>query len=89
MVRQWQDIFYDKRHSATTMDNPSFKSLADGMGIKGIRCERAGDLKVKMREFLAYNSGPVLLDALCSKDEHVYPMVPAGKPLDQMVLGPP
>lgn len=89
MVRQWQDLFYDKRYSATNMDNPSFKSLAMGMGVKGIRCEHASDLKGAMAEFLAYNDGPVVLDAVCSKDEHVYPMVPSGKPLDQMVLAPP
>lgn len=88
MVRQWQDLFYDKRYSATNMDNPSFKEMADGMGVKGIRCDYAADLPEKMAEFLAYK-GPVVLEAMCSKDEHVYPMVPAGKPLDEMVLGPP
>ena len=75
MVRQWQDLFYDKRHSATDMKNPSFKGLAEGMGAKGLQITKASELESVMAEFIAYNDGPVVLDAICAKQQHVYPMV--------------
>ena len=78
MVRQWQDLFYDKRHSATDMKNPSFKGLAEGMGAKGLQITKASELESVMAEFIAYNDGPVVLDAICAKQQHVYPMVRVG-----------
>jgi acetolactate synthase-1/2/3 large subunit len=56
--------------------------------VKGMRVERAADLPRVMQEFLAYDDGPVLLEAVVDEDEHVYPMVPGGKALDEMVLAP-
>ena len=75
MVRQWQDLFYDKRHSATDMSNPSFKGLAEGMGAKGLQIRTADELEDVMAEFIGYKDGPVVLDAICEKQQHVYPMV--------------
>ena len=56
-------------------------------GCHGIRVERSADLPAAMSEFLAHE-GPVVMDAYCEKDEHVYPMVPAGAALHEMVLQP-
>ncbi|KAJ3391104.1 Acetolactate synthase, mitochondrial [Entophlyctis sp. JEL0112] len=81
MVKQWQDLFYEKRYSGTVMQNPDFVKLAESMGCKGLRAETMEELPAVMAEFLAAE-GPVLLD------EHVYPMVPAGKALHEMELGP-
>ncbi|ORZ41721.1 Thiamin diphosphate-binding protein [Catenaria anguillulae PL171] len=89
MVRQWQDLFYDQRYAGTEMCNPDFVKLAEAFGVKGLRAETPEELDAKMDEFLKYNDGPVLLEARVCKKEHVYPMVPAGKALDEMVLGPP
>lgn len=86
MVKQWQDLFYEERYSGTPMKNPCFANLAEAMGAKGLRLEKDVDLERVMKEFIEYD-GPVVLDAVCEKDEHVYPMVPAGKALDEMVLG--
>ena len=86
MVKQWQDLFYEERYSGTVMVNPCFKELAEAMGAKGLKLEKETDIPAVMKEFIEYDGGPVVLDAVCEKDEHVYPMVPAGKALDEMVL---
>ena len=87
MVKQWQDLFYEERYSGTKMVNPCFKELAEAMGAKGLRLDREADIESVIKEFIEFSDGPVVLDAVCEKDEHVYPMVPAGKALDEMVLG--
>ena len=86
MVKQWQDKFYEGRYSHTEMHNPNFVALADAMNCKGFRCSKAADLPRVMSEFLAHE-GPAVLDALVEKHEHVYPMLPAGKSVDDMILG--
>lgn len=86
MVKQWQDLFYKERYSHTTMHNPDFKKLAEAMNCTGIRCEKKEDLEGKMGEFLACE-GPVAMEVVVEKHEHVYPMVPAGKALHEMELG--
>ncbi|KAH9255334.1 acetolactate synthase, large subunit, biosynthetic type [Batrachochytrium salamandrivorans] len=88
MVKQWQDLFYEERYSGTTMVNPDFAKLADAMGCKGIRLDRAEDLESKMKEFLDY-PGPVVMDAQVLKETHLFPMVPAGKALHEMVFEAP
>uniref|UniRef100_A0A7S3Z001 Acetolactate synthase n=1 Tax=Lotharella globosa TaxID=91324 RepID=A0A7S3Z001_9EUKA len=88
MVKQWQDLFYDERYSATRMTNPDFVKMAEAFHVKGLRCSTQEELPEKMKEFLEYNDGPVVMEVLVDKKEHVYPMVPAGKSLDEMVLGP-
>ena len=87
MVKQWQDLFYQERYSHTEMHNPDFVALAEAMHIKGFRCTKKADLPGVMEEFLDHD-GPAVLDCLVEKHEHVYPMLPAGKTVDDMVLGP-
>lgn len=86
MVKQWQDLFYQERYSHTEMHNPNFVALADAMNCKGFRCTKLADLPTVMEQFLTHD-GPAVLDAVVEKHEHVYPMVPAGKSVDEMVLG--
>jgi len=88
MVKQWQDLFYDERYSGTPMVNPDFAVLAKAMGVHGIRLDRPEDIESKMAEFLNHD-GPVIMDAQVTKETHVFPMVPAGRALDEMVYGPP
>ncbi|EIW84719.1 acetolactate synthase [Coniophora puteana RWD-64-598 SS2] len=89
MVLQWQDLFYDARYSHTRMVNPDFGMLARAMGVHAIRVETAEELPAKMREFLEWDgSRPVLMECLVETNEHVYPMVPAGKALHEQVLHP-
>lgn len=87
MVKQWQDLFYDQRYSGTQMFNPDWVKLADAMRCKGMRVTTEADLPKVMADFLAHD-GPVLLEAVVCKEEHVYPMVPAGRGLHEMVMGP-
>ena len=87
MVKQWQDLFYDERHSGTPMHNPCFANLADAMGCTGLKLEKPEDIPDVITKFLECE-GPVVLDAIVQKEEHVYPMVPAGKALHDMVYGP-
>ncbi|KAJ7590529.1 thiamine diphosphate-binding protein [Mycena floridula] len=89
MVLQWQDLFYEARYSHTRMTNPDFVLLAEAMGVHAIRCETAADLPAKMKEFLEYDgSKPILMECLVERNEHVFPMVPAGKALHEQFLHP-
>jgi len=87
MVKQWQDLFYSKRYASTRMHNPDFVKLAEAMGVTGLRVNSYEELPAVIERFLACK-GPVLLDAVVCKEEHVYPMVPAGKGLHEMVVPP-
>ncbi|KAJ8453725.1 hypothetical protein ONZ45_g19594 [Pleurotus djamor] len=71
------------------MTNPNFVMLANAMGVHAIRCTSAEELPAKMKEFLEYDgSKPVLMECLVEKNEHVFPMVPAGKALHEQILHP-
>jgi acetolactate synthase-1/2/3 large subunit len=86
MVKQWQDLFYGRRYSQTVMKNPNFAKLAEACGIRGIRCEHKADVEKTVKEMLTHK-GPVVVDFFVEPNEHVYPMVPAGKGLHEMELG--
>jgi acetolactate synthase-1/2/3 large subunit len=89
MVLQWQDLFYKQRYSHTRMTNPDFIKLAEAMGVKALRCHTAAELPEKMAEFLAYDGAkPILMECLVANNEHVFPMVPAGKALHEQILHP-
>ncbi len=83
MVRQWQDLFYEKRYSGTEMKNPDFVKFAESMGCKGLRATTRQELKEQMKIFLETNE-PVILDCVVDKNEHVYPMVPSGMGLHEV-----
>ena len=87
MVKQWQDLFYEERYSHTEMHNPDFVKLIEAMHCKAWRVTKQADLPAVMKEFIAHD-GPAVLECLVEKHEHVYPMMPAGKTVDDMVLGP-
>jgi acetolactate synthase-1/2/3 large subunit len=86
MVKQWQDLFYQRRYSQTAMKNPNFAAMAEAFGIKGIRCDRKEDVPKTVDQMLSH-PGPVLVDFFVEPNEHVYPMVPSGKGLHEMELG--
>ena len=85
MVKQWQDLFYERRYSHTAMKNPNFAALAEAYGIRGIRCEKKEDVAKTVEEMLNH-PGPVVVDFYVERNEHVYPMVPSGKGLHEMEL---
>jgi acetolactate synthase-1/2/3 large subunit len=86
MVKQWQDLFYERRYSQTAMKNPNFSKMAEAFGIRGIRCDHKTDVAKTVKEMLDHK-GPVVVDFYVEPNEHVYPMVPSGKGLHEMEMG--
>jgi acetolactate synthase-1/2/3 large subunit len=86
MVRQWQQIFYDRRYSCTTMDHaPDFAKLAEAYGAVGLRATKPSEVVPVLEEAIA-TPRPVIMDFVVEKEENVYPMVPAGKSITEMLL---
>ncbi len=86
MVRQWQDLSYEGRHSESYSDSlPDFVALAAAYGIKGLKVEDPAELDDVIREMLDTN-GPVVVDCRVAKLENCYPMVPAGAAHNEMML---
>jgi acetolactate synthase-1/2/3 large subunit len=90
MVRQWQELFYDKRYEATRLLNPDFIKLAEAYGIPAWRATNRGDARRAIEEARAYD-GPAFIEfqiAEEGEDANVYPMVPAGAALHEMIRRP-
>ena len=86
MVRQWQEFFYDKRYAQTDISvSPDFVALAGAYGALGLRVDRVDDVVPALRQGLAHK-GTAILDFRVSRESNVYPMVPAGKALNEMIL---
>ncbi len=86
MVRQWQELFFEKRYSQTVMDLPiDFVKLAEAFGATGFTVSKPEDLEETIRKGLA-TPGPVIMEFKIAREEQVLPMVPAGASLDEMVL---
>jgi acetolactate synthase-1/2/3 large subunit len=86
MVRQWQELFYEKRYSCTCMDcSPDFVKLAEAFGAVGLRATKPEEVEAVLNEGLSC-SQPVIMDFKVDREESVYPMVPAGAPITEMLL---
>ncbi|MCI8822744.1 MAG: biosynthetic-type acetolactate synthase large subunit [Lachnospiraceae bacterium] len=82
MVRQWQNLFYEGRYSATILDDRvDFVKVAEALGCKGIRVTKKEEFAPALQEAFACG-GPVLLDCQVDSDDKVFPMVPAGAPIE-------
>ncbi|HSF95914.1 MAG TPA: acetolactate synthase 3 large subunit [Thermohalobaculum sp.] len=87
MVRQWQELLHGERYSHSWSEAlPDFVKLAEAFGAKGIHCHDPADLDEAIKEMLAYD-GPVIFDCLVEKHENCFPMIPSGKPHNEMLLG--
>ncbi|SHJ91472.1 acetolactate synthase, large subunit [Shimia gijangensis] len=87
MVRQWQELLHGERYSHSWSESlPDFVKLAEAFGAKGIQCSDPADLDDAIKEMLAHD-GPVLFDCLVEKHENCFPMIPSGKPHNEMLLG--
>lgn len=86
MVRQWQDLLHGSRYAHSYSESlPDFVKLAEAYGGKGIRCENPAELDAAIAEMLDYD-GPVLFDVIVEKDENCLPMIPSGKPHNEIIL---
>ncbi len=86
MVRQWQELFYEKRYSATNMENaPDFIKLAEAYGATGMRATKPSEVNDTLKKGLA-TEGTVIMEFVVDREESVYPMVPAGGAITEMIL---
>ncbi len=87
MVRQWQELLHGERYSHSWSESlPDFVKLAEAFGCKGIKCGDPKDLDDAILEMIRYD-GPVIFDCLVEKHENCFPMIPSGKPHNEMLLG--
>ena len=88
MVRQWQELLHDKNYSESYSEAlPDFVKLAEAYGCVGIRASKPSELDEKIKEMIDIDK-PVIFDCVVDKEENCYPMIPSGKPHNQMLLGP-
>jgi acetolactate synthase-1/2/3 large subunit len=87
MVRQWQEFFYDRRYAATPLLSPDFVKLAEAFGIRATAVSKRAHVVSTIREAREYR-GPVLIDFQVEQEDTVYPMVPAGADLHNMIRRP-
>ncbi len=86
MVRQWQELFYDKKYSYTCMQvQPDFVKLAQAYGATGLRAKKPEEVEKVIREAFS-TDGPVIMEFIVEQEEDVYPMVPAGASISEMLL---
>ena len=87
MVRQWQELFYDKRYSEVDLSlQPDFVKLAEAMGSVGFRAEKPKEVREILEEAMKIDDRPVVLDFVVDREENVLPMVPPGKSYKDMIL---
>jgi acetolactate synthase-1/2/3 large subunit len=88
MVRQWQELFYDERFAETPLsDLPDLVKLADAYGCLGLRARTVPELDQVIDRALAHSGGPTIVDVRIPREQKVFPMVPAGAPLNDMIDG--
>ena len=84
MVRQWQQLFMEKRYNATELVNPDFVKIAEAYGIPARRVARRDELQEAVRTMLR-SDGPYFLEVIVGKEDNVFPMVPGGASLDDLL----
>ena len=89
MVRQWQELFYNRRYAQTPLadGNPDFVRLAESYGAVGIAVESPDRVQPALERAMEVTDAPVLMDFRVAPEENVFPMVPAGKAIDEMLDG--
>ena len=86
MVRQWQELFWDRRYSSVEMGaSPDWVKLAEAFGATGMRVDRQGRARRTPSRTALAEDGPVLVDVRVTKEENCYPMIPAGQAARDMV----
>jgi len=87
MIRQWQNMFFNNRYSECCLDcQPDFVKLAESFNAVGMRIEKKEDVEDAIRESLKIKDKPVIMDFVVDRDENVFPMIPAGAAINEMLL---
>jgi acetolactate synthase-1/2/3 large subunit len=91
MVRQWQTMFFDDRKNGVDLEgNPDFAKLAEVFpGGKGLTLKRSGDIRKILEKAMEYNDGPCMINAFVEKQDNVFPMIPPGCTLEEMMITEP
>ena len=90
MVRQWQNLFFDNRLSGVDLEgNPDFVKLAAAYGIEGWHLKRTADIDKILTRMLGHDAGPAVVHCHCEKEDNVWPMIPAGAAVHEMLIEPP
>jgi acetolactate synthase-1/2/3 large subunit len=85
MVRQWQELFFDKNESFVALENPNFPMIAKSYGIRAFKIERRKDT-ARILRVVEKLKGPVFVEVVCKKQENVFPLIPSGHSIDEMIL---
>lgn len=87
MVRQWQELFWSRRYSAVDISaQPDFVKLADAYGCVGIRVEKPEDVEAAIKKSIEVDDRPTIMDFRIAKEENVFPMIPAGQSIEEMMV---
>ena len=87
MVRQWQELFFNRRYATTCLGKtPEFARVAEAYGVRAIRVTDPSEVRPAIQDAFA-EDGPVVMEFMVAEEENVFPMVPAGKPLTEMMVG--
>lgn len=85
MVRQWQELFFNRRYAYTDITSPDFVKLAQAYGAAGLRVTKKSDVGSAMEEAMGISDRPVVIDCIIEREENVLPMVPPGEPINKML----
>jgi acetolactate synthase-1/2/3 large subunit len=85
MVRQWQELFFERRYASTVMTNPDFVKIAEGYHIKARRVNKRKDLKEAVEEMITCKD-PYFLEVCVEKEDNVFPMIPSGASVSDIRL---
>jgi acetolactate synthase-1/2/3 large subunit len=85
MVRQWQELFFERRYSSVELQNPNFCMISEGFGVKAHKVTDASEIDQAIADMLAFD-GPYLLHVMVKKEENVFPMIASGKAVNEIVL---
>jgi len=87
MVRQWQELIYDRHYSHTNLcNNPDLVKIAEAYGAAAKRVDKMEDVKAALEWSLTVTDRPVLIDFMVAKEENVFPFVPPGQPINEMII---
>ncbi len=85
MVRQWQELFWRRRYSHVEISGPDFVKLAAAYGCPGYRVEHSSEVESAIRKALAHDEGPILVEFVVAQEDNVYPMIPSGQTVKEML----
>lgn len=88
MVRQWQELFFDRNYSSVSFLSPDYSHICKAYGIKYLTAKTPAELQAVTKEANEYNEGPVLVEYIIEQEENVFPMVPAGASLGETIIKP-